>query len=247
MEQAMTDKIGKMTKSISIWEMPEVKQKEWLERLTHAGIPSGQRNKLFVTDGVVFLMMKLYPDSWPKVGLDLLQTGIDDKQKRRERRLWWSRTAVPYYQNALEGKRLYVPDKFEPKTHYRDSDEAGDELERLLGEVILRTSILTRVIYLGLYMLDLQAEAERHGKLSFFRGMVAMARDLEAVYPNMQLLSRDMPFVVSRFRESDGHDLNELPLFRCLAKADAWKEGLPRVAVATEYQLSEEYRYLLDY
>ncbi len=233
-----------------VWDLPEALQRKRIEDLRISGIPEGQRNDVFVRQGYVLLLIKLHPDGWEDVGEEILLQGISDRLKRRERRRWWRKSAIPYYQQALADGRLALGrTRFQLGRHYRDSESAADAVEDLLDGHITSTTVLVNLVYLVLYMLDLQAEADRLENPTFFRSIGAMAQDVGGVYGSIQTLSRHLPFVVAGYRSDrgTGEDLCRVPIFRCVNKAEPWQEGKPRTREATEYQLNEEYRSLMDF
>ena len=238
-----------VTNGMDPWDLAEDEQVQYLHALRRIGIPEGRRNELFIRPGLVFLAIKHFPDDWQDIALEILEAGVTRHQKKRERRRWWMNRAVPFYEKAIEEGRLWLgTSRFRPTDRYRKSAETGDEIERLLDGRIVSDRVLLLLIDLSLHMLDLQAEAERHGQRTFFRSLSSLAKDLDDVFPNVQAISRILPFVVAGFRfdRNSGEDLCKVPIFRCVAKASGWEAGQPKPELATEYQLSDEYRYLLD-
>lgn len=232
-----------------VWDLPESEQKERIEALRVSGIPEGRRNDIFVLKGHALLLIKLYPDDWEDVGEEILLEGIVDPHKCRERRRWWRKRGIPYYKQALDAGTLALGrTRFHLARRYRDSERAGDAIEDLLDDKITSDSVLINLVDLVRYMLDLQSEAERIGSPTFFRSLGAMADDIGGAYRSIQTLSRHLPFIVSgyRFDRTTGEDLCRVPIFQCVNKAEPWQADKPRTKVATEYQLDEEYRWLLD-
>lgn len=220
-------------------------------------IPVGQSNEYWQRYGIA--AVSLFTDyserlvAWYSMVAPVC--GVDEAKAQERGQDVLRKIACTVSELRTGAKSRYQP-KLKPDHKCMSNQKLIAVLEGVLSDAVNSEKLRLQAAKLAVYLLACQKSAEAGGSDSFYRGFEYIVVDIRtdpvfSTYVDTTIkkqLSKLMPFIVRNYRRRrDGEDLNAVPIFECLYKARPIRLGEPRDTFTSEYRLTDDYRWLLEY